>query len=41
MKLEEALKVLGTVRVERPDGTYIWFLKPDIAPGELIEISLG
>ena len=41
MKLEEALKALGTVRVERPDGTYIWFLKPDIAPGELIEISLG
>jgi len=41
MKLEEALKALGTVRVEHPDGTYIWFLKPDIAPGELIEISLG
>jgi len=39
-KLEEALKALGTIRVEHPDGTYFWFLKPDIAPGELIEISL-
>jgi len=40
-KLEEALKALGTIRIEHPDGTYLWFLKPDIAPGELIEISLG
>jgi len=40
-KLEEALKALGTVRIEHPDGTYFWFLKPDIASGELIEISLG
>ncbi len=40
-KLEDALKALGTIRIERPDGTYSWFLKPDIAPGELIEISLG
>lgn len=40
-KLEEALKALGTIRIEHSDGTYLWFLKPDIAPGELIEISLG
>jgi DNA-binding HxlR family transcriptional regulator len=40
-KLEGALKALGTVRIEHPDGTYLWFLKPDIAPGELIEVSLG
>ncbi len=40
-KLKEALEALGTVRIERPDGTYFWFLKPDIAPGESIEISLG
>ena len=40
-KLKEALKALGTIRIERPDGTYFWFLKPDIAPGESIEISLG
>jgi len=40
-KLKEALKALGTIRIERPDGTYFWFLKPDITPGESIEISLG
>jgi len=40
-KLKEALKALGTIRTERPDGTYFWFLKPDITPGESIEISLG
>jgi len=40
-KLGEALKALGTIRIEHPDGTYLWFLKPDIAPGESIEISLG
>lgn len=40
-KLEEALKALGTIRVEHPDGTCMWLLKPDLAPGEPIEISLG
>jgi len=40
-KLEKALKALGTLRIEHPDGTYGWLLKPDMAPGELIEISLG
>jgi len=40
-KLEEALKALGTIRIEHPDGTYGWLLKPEMAPGELIEISLG
>lgn len=40
-KLREALKALGTIRIERPNGEYFWFLKPDIAPGESIEISLG
>ena len=40
-KLKEALMALGTIRVERPDGTYFWYLKPDITPGESIEISLG
>ncbi len=39
-KLQEALDALGTIRIEHPDGTYAWFLKPDIAPGELIEVSL-
>jgi len=39
-KLKEALMALGTIRVERPDGTYFWYLKPDITPGESIEISL-
>ncbi|MBS7628177.1 winged helix-turn-helix transcriptional regulator [Candidatus Bathyarchaeota archaeon] len=41
MKLEEVLKALGTIRIEHPDGTYGWLLKPDMAPGELIEIGLG
>ncbi len=40
-KLEEALKALGTIRIEQSDGTYGWILKPDMAAGELIEISLG
>lgn len=40
-KLGEALRALGTIRVEYPDGTYGWLLKPDIAPGESIEIDLG
>ena len=40
-KLKEALKALGTLRIERPDGTYFWYLKPDITPGESIEIDLG
>jgi len=39
-KLEGALRDLGTTRIEYSDGTYAWFLKPDIAPGELIEIRL-
>jgi len=40
-KLEEVLEALGTIRIEHPDGTYLWFLKPNIAPGEEIEINLG
>jgi len=40
-KLKGALEALATVRIERADGTYSWFLKPDLTPGELIEICLG
>lgn len=40
-KLEKELKTIGTIRIEHPDGTYGWLLKPDITPGELIEINLG
>ena len=40
-RLEEALKALGTIRIEHPGGAHSWLLKPDIAPGELIEINLG
>jgi hypothetical protein len=40
-KLEGALGALGSLRIERPDGTYFWSLDPGMAPGELIEISLG
>jgi len=39
-KLQEELKALKSLRVEYADGTYCWFLKPNIAPGELIKISL-
>lgn len=39
-KLQEELKALKSLRVEYADGTYCWFLKPDITPGELIKISL-
>lgn len=40
-KLQETLKILGTIRVEHADGTYCWLLKPDMTPGEPIEINLG
>ncbi len=40
-RLRETLKALGTLRIEHSDGSYGWFLKPDIALGELIEVSLG
>ncbi len=40
-KLQRALEELGTTRVEHADGTYGWFLKPDIVSGELLEIDLG
>ena len=39
-KLQEALKALGTIRIEYADGAYCWLLKPDIAPGEKIRIRL-
>ena len=39
-KLQEALKTLGTIRIEHADGTYCWFLKPNMTPGESIEINL-
>jgi len=39
-KLEVALRNLGTVRIEHADGTYGWVLKPDLAPGELVEVDL-
>nr|MDO8098858.1 nucleotidyltransferase domain-containing protein [Candidatus Njordarchaeota archaeon] len=40
-RLEKALKTLGAIRRENPDGTYSWILKPDIIPGEVLEIDLG
>ena len=39
-RLRKELKILGTTRVEYADGTYCWLLKPDVRPGELIEINL-
>lgn len=38
--LRKSLTALGTIRVERPDGTYFWVLKPDIAFGESIMIGV-
>ncbi|MFQ6074565.1 MAG: winged helix-turn-helix transcriptional regulator [Candidatus Bathyarchaeia archaeon] len=40
-KLQEALRALGTIRVEYADRTYCWILKPSMTPGESIEINLG
>lgn len=40
-RLEEELKALGSIRIQYPDGKYGWSLKPDLAPGQLIEITLG
>ncbi|KPV63490.1 MAG: hypothetical protein AOA66_0856 [Candidatus Bathyarchaeota archaeon BA2] len=39
-KLRGALEALGSIYIEHADGTYCWFLKPDITPGESIKISL-
>ncbi|MBO3839342.1 MAG: hypothetical protein QXU09_04595 [Thermoproteota archaeon] len=40
-ELRRALIALGTVRVECPDGTYFWVLKPDAVFGESISIGVG
>jgi len=39
-KLQKELRSLGAVRVEYADGVWCWFLKRDLAPGELITIDL-
>ena len=41
MELEavrQRLRQLGSRRIERPDGTWYWDLKPDWRPGETIEL---
>jgi len=38
--LRRALSDLGSTRVEHPDGTYFWLLKPDVAFGEPVEIRM-
>ena len=41
MELEavrQRLRQLGSRRIERPDGSWYWDLKPDWRPGETIEL---
>ncbi len=40
-RLRKCLIELGSMRVERADGTWFWILKPGLRPSELIEIDLG
>lgn len=39
-RLRDRLEVLGAVMVRRPDGSWYWVLKPDLKPGEPLEIDL-
>jgi len=39
-RLQDKLKDLGSQRVERADGSSYWVLKPDLEPGEILEIDL-
>ena len=32
------LRELGSRRIERPDGSWYWDLKPDWRPGEVVEL---
>lgn len=36
--VRQRLRVLGAERIERPDGSWYWNLKPDWRPGEIIEL---
>lgn len=39
-RLRDRLQTLGAVMVRRPDGSWYWVLKPDLKPGEPLEIDL-
>lgn len=39
-RLRDKLTALGAKRVEGMDGVWYWLLKPNLRPGELIEINL-
>jgi len=39
-KLRNRLVELGTQRIERADGTWYWVLKPNLRPGEVLEVEL-
>ena len=39
-KLRNSLVELGAQRVERADGLWYWVLKPNLRPGEVLEIKL-
>lgn len=36
--VRQRLRALGAKRIERPDGTWMWDLKPDWKPGDVIEL---
>jgi hypothetical protein len=36
--IKEKLKKLGSKKVVLPDSSWYWDLKPDMKPGEVIEI---
>jgi hypothetical protein len=36
--VRQRLRELGARRIERPDGTWYWDLKPDWRPGEIVEL---
>jgi len=39
-RLQNRLKALGAERIEYTDGLWYWVLKPDLKPGEILEIDL-
>ena len=36
--LRERMRALGSERIFLPDGSWYWDLKPDLVPGEVVEL---
>lgn len=36
--IRQRLRELGSRRIELPDGSWYWDLKPDWRPGEIVEL---